>query len=132
MESLSRFCRMVEASVRSRGHTQIAEFYSVERRCAMKTRINDPPQVILRDTLSQLVQRLEQAIKLAKQRDDPALVGQLQAALELAVKLLDQTLCPATKNRAKVLLLVASVEAIKLILDDLIAKLVELGLHSIF
>jgi hypothetical protein len=98
----------------------------------MGKRTKDPPQADMRDSLSQLVLRLVQAIDLANKKGDPALVGPLQEALEIALRLQEYTIRPTTNRGVKEALAVLSAEAIKYMLDEIIETLIELGLHSIF
>jgi hypothetical protein len=98
----------------------------------MKRHSGNPPQADHREALNRLVQRLEHARQLAKEQGDQTLVGILDSAYATAVNLLSLYPDQVEGKTSRAAMLIASAKAIELIVEEIIGKLVENGLHSLF
>lgn len=98
----------------------------------MKGHSGEPPQADHREALNRLVQRLEHARQLAREKGDPTLVGLIDSAYATAVNLPSLYPHQVEGDTARAAMLVAGAKAIEILVQEIIGKLIENGLHSLF
>lgn len=92
----------------------------------------DPPLADHRVALNRLVRRLNQARELAVKQSDPALVGFIDSALDSATNLLESKPQRVVRRKSRTVLLIASVKALELLVEEIISRLIDTSLHSLF